>query len=271
MVHERRYGAAFLTSMATHAAMLGMALLALRAAPDRPSDLSAAVARNHVPLVWLPPPGPGGGGGGGGNRTPAPPRRAELPGTDRRTVRAGDRSTIDVSGNTRTDVEPVPRLNIPVVPLASGTEMLPGAIEAPAAPASASRGPGDGGGAGTGKGPGDGPGHGPGLGPGSEGGTGGRVYQPGGDVTPPVEIRKGTPQYTAAAMHARAEGTILVECIVQTTGACTNIRVRRSFNPPFGLDQEAIKAAEQWRFRPGTRRGEPVPVLVTMEIAFALR
>ena len=38
-----------------------------------------------------------------------------------------------------------------------------------------------------------------------------------------------------------------------------------------GPDEEAIKAAAQWRFRPGMRRGEPVPVLVTLEIAFSLR
>jgi hypothetical protein len=78
VVHERRYGAAFLTSMATHAAMLGVALLALRAGADRARDLSMAVARDHVPLVWLPQRGPGGGGGGGGNHMSAPPRRAEL-------------------------------------------------------------------------------------------------------------------------------------------------------------------------------------------------
>jgi periplasmic protein TonB len=90
-------------------------------------------------------------------------------------------------------------------------------------------------------------------------------------VTAPTEVRRGTPQYTAAAMHARAQGIIVVECVVQTSGVCTNIRVRSSLNPAFGLDEEAIKAAAQWRFRPGTRRGEPVPVLVTMEIAFSLR
>jgi protein TonB len=90
-------------------------------------------------------------------------------------------------------------------------------------------------------------------------------------VTLPIEIRKGTPQYTAEAMRARAQGSIMVECVVQTNGTCTNIRVKHSFNPAFGLDQEAIRAAGQWRFRPGMRRGEPVPVLVTMEIAFALR
>jgi protein TonB len=97
------------------------------------------------------------------------------------------------------------------------------------------------------------------------------VYRPGNGVTTPIEIRKGTPRYTTDAMRARIQGLITVECVVQPDGACTRIRVTRSFDPAFGLDQEAIKAAAQWRFRPGMRRGQPVPVLVTMEIAFALR
>jgi TonB family protein len=45
----------------------------------------------------------------------------------------------------------------------------------------------------------------------------------------------------------------------------------RSLDSTFGLDQEAIKAAKQWRFRPGTRFGEPVAVLVTIELTFTLR
>ena len=74
----------------------------------------------------------------------------------------------------------------------------------------------------------------------------------------PIEIHKGTPQYTTDAMRARVQGSIVVECVVQTNGACTNIRVTRSFDPAFGLDQEAIKAAAQWQFRPGTSAAEGV-------------
>jgi hypothetical protein len=47
--------------------------------------------------------------------------------------------------------------------------------------------------------------------------------------------------------------------------------VLRSLDPVFGLDQEAVKAAGQWRFAPGTRFGEPVPVLITIELQFTLR
>jgi protein TonB len=149
--------------------------------------------------------------------------------------------------------------------------MLPGAIDAPPAPSVASKGPGERGGTGGRKGLGDGSGDDDGVGSGGEHGIGDGPYTIGSDITPPIEIRRGAPQYTTAGIQARAQGTILVECVVQTTGVCTNIRVRRSFNPPFGLDEEAIKAAAEWRFRPAMRRGQPVPVLVTMEIAFALR
>ena len=58
---------------------------------------------------------------------------------------------------------------------------------------------------------------------------------------------------------------------MQPEGACTDIHVKRSFTPAFGLDQQAVKAAADWRFRPGTYHGQPVPVIVTMEIAFTLR
>jgi TonB family protein len=78
------------------------------------------------------------------------------------------------------------------------------------------------------------------------------------------------PQYTADAMRARIQGIVLVECVVTTNGMCTDTRVVRSLDPTFGLDQEAIKAARQFRFRPGVRQGEPVAVLVTIELSFSL-
>jgi len=144
-------------------------------------------------------------------------------------------------------------------------------MDAPPAAPTPSQGPGKGGGAGSNIGGGDGPGRGRGFGDGLDAGTDGGVYQVGAGVTMPIELRKGMAQYTTEAMRARVQGAITVECVVQPNGVCTNIRVIRAFDPTFGLDQEAVKAAAQWRFRPGTRLGRPVPVLVTMEIAFALR
>jgi protein TonB len=270
VVLERRLGSAFLASLATHLGMVVIAVLAIRSAATPHQGSATAVENGHPRLVWLPEPGAGRGGGGGGEARVDPQRRAELPGSDALTVRVAKPPTLDPSTQARTASEPVSRLNISAAALALGTETFPGAIEAPPSPA-ASQGPGNGGGAGTGTGRGDGPGRGAGLGDGSGGGTGGEVYRPGSDISMPTEIRKGAPRYTAEAMRARAQGVVWVECVVQTSGVCTQIRVTRSLNPAFGLDQEAIKAVEQWRFRPGMRRGEPVPVLVTMEIAFVLR
>ena len=63
----------------------------------------------------------------------------------------------------------------------------------------------------------------------------------------------------------------LKEGIVQPDGTVGNIKVSRSLDASFGLDQEAMKALRQWQFAAGTRFGQPVPVLVTVEIAFTLR
>jgi periplasmic protein TonB len=72
-------------------------------------------------------------------------------------------------------------------------------------------------------------------------------------------------------MRRRLEGVVVLNCVVQTDGTCADIRVVRSLDTVFGLDQQAIASAREWRFRPGTRLGEPVPVQVTLEIAFSIR
>ena len=270
---EQRPGPAFLVSLAAHAALAALLLFATRATKASHPDTSKT-SETNVRMVWLNKPGPSGGGGGGGNLMKEPPRRAELPGHDARTVPATPSLKAQVptpSASPPPDREPAPQVVIPVETLALGTQVLPGAMDAlPTAPTS-SQGTGKDGGARTGVGGGDGPGRGRGFGDGLDAGTDGDIYRPGADVTTPIELRKGMAQYTTEAMRARAQGAITVECVVQPNGVCTNIRVVHAFNPTFGLDQEAIKAAAQWRFRPGMRRGQPVPVLVTMEIAFALR
>jgi protein TonB len=266
-----RRAPAFGASLACHLVFFGILLVLMRPGSRAPIVSSSEPDRAIPRMVWLKAPGPGGGGGGGGDGSKEPPRRAERPGRDAITVPAAKAVAHDFSKPARVEPAAPPSLDIPVANLASSVETLQmGAIGAPPS-LTALQGPGDGGGAGTGKGPGDGPGRGSGLGPGEDGNTGGGPMRPGNGVTMPVEIQKGIPRYTSEAMRARIQGAIMVECVVQTSGVCTDIRVKRSFDPAFGLDQEAIKAAAQWRFRPGMLRGQAVPVIVTMEIAFALR
>jgi protein TonB len=77
--------------------------------------------------------------------------------------------------------------------------------------------------------------------------------------------------YTSDAMRAKVQGSVLIEAVVAADGSVRDVRVVRSLDPTFGLDEEAIKAARQWRFKPGTRLGQPVPVLITIELTFNLR
>ena len=97
------------------------------------------------------------------------------------------------------------------------------------------------------------------------------VYRPGNDVTWPVKLKEVRPQYTPDAMRAKVAGSVLLQCIVKVDGTVGDVQIIRSLDPTFGLDEEAVKAAKQWLFRPAIRMGEPVPVLVTIELTFTLR
>ena len=90
-------------------------------------------------------------------------------------------------------------------------------------------------------------------------------------MTLPRVLREVKPQYTSDAMRAKVQGTVLLECVVRPDGTVGDVSVKRSLDPTFGLDQQAVNAARRWRFFPGTRLGEPVSVLVTIELTFTLR
>jgi periplasmic protein TonB len=266
----RRMGFAVGGSAIVQAVMFVLLILASRYKPA-PVPVFALLPENpSKDIIWLSEPGPGGGGGGGGNKMKEPPRKAELPGKDKITVPVEKAPKLEPV-QTKTEPPVIEQLNIPAKTLASAVDSLPGAIEAPPGPPTVSQGSGSGGGAGTGTGSGIGPGTGSGLGPGSGGGTGGGVYRPGNGVTLPVVLREKKPQYTSDAMRAKVQGTVLLECVVKPDGSVGEVKVVRSLDSTFGLDLEAMKAARDWRFRPGMRQGEPVAVLVTIELTFTLR
>ena len=268
---QKRIGPAFVASLASHVAMALLMFGIVRYGGEAVHTAPIPLQPSLNQIVWLNQPGPGGGGGGGGNKMKEPPRKAELPGKDKITVPVEKAVVLEAPQVVKNEPNPVEQLNIPALSLAAGLESLPGAIEGPPGPPTLSQGPGSGGGAGTGRGTGIGPGTGSGLGPGSGGGTGGGTYRPGNGVTTPRVLKEVKPQYTADAMRAKIQGTVWLQCVVRPTGQCSDVEVTRSLDPTFGLDQEAMKAAQQWRFLPGTRLGEPVPVQITIELTFTLR
>jgi periplasmic protein TonB len=89
----------------------------------------------------------------------------------------------------------------------------------------------------------------------------------GGDIRPPTKIKEVAPVYPEIARAARVQGTVILEAVIGEDGRIRDVRVLRSI--PL-LDGAAIDAVRQWRFTPTRLNGEPVPVVMTVTVAFKL-
>jgi protein TonB len=266
--HHR--GAAAATSLVFHASVAGLALVAATSVHVTMTTAKEPVAFakpavEHLIFIARDSPGPAGGGGGGGNGQSAPIRRAEAIGRDRVTLRVA--KPMSTAGHDQ-PAPTLPQLILDAEPLASGSIDQLG-LPFGGVSIGTSLGPGSGGGVGEGIGTGIGPGRGPGYGPGSGGGTSGGAFRPGGSVSRPRVITEVKPSYTHRAMVDHVEGNVLLELVVQSNGCPSHIRVVRSLDS--GLDEEAVRAAGQWRFEPGRLNGMPVDVLVTLQVDFHIR
>ena len=274
----QRMGGSFAASVGSHVAGVALFMLLLSLAPERVYEAMEVDRDNYDGLIWLPAEGPGGGGGGGGNESLELPAQALLEGPDESALSVPVEEVPEVvEPEPEPEAEPEPEpllaqeLSIPALPIAAAPETRPGLLEGLRAENSNSQGTGTDGGAGSGDGGGAGPGQGDGLGPGEGGGAGGGVYRPGAGVTTPRLLYDEPPKYTAEAMRARIQGTVWLEVVVLPDGTVGDIEVTKSLDRVFGLDEQAIAAARNWRFAPGTRFGEPVAVLVGLELFFNLR
>ena len=64
------------------------------------------------------------------------------------------------------------------------------------------------------------------------------------------------PEFSEEARKAKLQGVVMLYGEVDTNGRLRNIRVTRGLG--LGLEEKAIEAVKQWRFRPGNRNGRPV-------------
>ena len=90
----------------------------------------------------------------------------------------------------------------------------------------------------------------------------------GGLSAPPVLFKKTEPQYTEEARAAKIQGTVLLYVEINPAGNATNMKVVRSLGR--GLDEKAIEAVKQWKFKPGYKNGTPVTSTATIEVNFRL-
>jgi TonB family protein len=100
-------------------------------------------------------------------------------------------------------------------------------------------------------------------------GKSGKVYKMEDGITPPRLVEKVEPGYSEEARAARVEGTVLLRVEITAEGAAQNIQVMQGIGS--GLNEKAVEAVQQWHFAPGTKDGEPVTVLATIEVNFRLK
>lgn len=244
---DRKIGRAMMTSVLLHGGFIA-ALIAVYAVV--PQQILTRPDPIDYKVVFLKEPGPG--GGGGGSPAPAPAKKLEIPKTKAP-------APVPIPVPTPVAPPPVPTLVAPIETTAatllqsSGTSMVSLAAYG-----------------GGGRGGGIGSGTGNGVGPGTGGGFGGGAYQPGNGVSWPTIRHEERPKYTSEAMRAKIQGQVELEIVVLESGAVGEVRIVKSLDRAYGLDQAAIDAARKWKFNPGVRQGIPVATRVGLVLEFRL-
>ena len=87
-------------------------------------------------------------------------------------------------------------------------------------------------------------------------------------VVPAEILSKPTPIYTEEARSKRIEGEVLLEVVFEATGRLHVVRIVRGLG--HGLDDAAVHAAEQIRFKPALKDGQPSDSTAVVHIIFQL-
>lgn len=249
---------------------LGVLALLLFAFRNQIAPVVKTVTLGNIDIsAWkptTPKSGKIGGGGGGGAHELTPANKGHLPKIEKDPI-----------------VPPTPvQLDKPKIPLPAAIDVqqniklpdnptmpLVGMTNSPNVTL-ASSGPGSGSGMGGGSNGGLGGGNGNGFGPGTGGNVGGGLRQVGNGVSAPQLVHSVEAEFSDEARRAKYEGTVVVSIIVDTQGNPQNIHVSRTLG--MGLDEKAIEAVKQYKFKPAIdqKTGKPVPVMVSVEVRFRL-
>jgi len=86
-------------------------------------------------------------------------------------------------------------------------------------------------------------------------------------IQEPVLIHKVEAVYPELAAQARVEGIVILEFTVGIDGRVSNVKIVRSI--PI-LDNAAIEAVKQWKYKPGLVNGKPAafPVTTSIRLSF---
>jgi TonB family protein len=87
-------------------------------------------------------------------------------------------------------------------------------------------------------------------------------------VVLPQQLDAPRPFYPREPFDARIEGAVGLEVVVQANGSVGDVRVVKPVNPD--LDEAAVACARRWRFKPATKDGQPLDLIVALEITFKI-
>jgi TonB family protein len=87
-------------------------------------------------------------------------------------------------------------------------------------------------------------------------------------IVPAEILSKPTPAYTDEARRMRVEGEVLLEVVLEASGRVHVVRIVRGLG--HGLDESAVRAAEQISFKPAMRDGQPSDSTAVLHIIFQL-
>jgi TonB family protein len=96
------------------------------------------------------------------------------------------------------------------------------------------------------------------------------IYKKDDGVILPRVLKEVKPNYTADALRAKINGVVQLELIVEPDGGISRPLVVRSLDQRYGLDDEAVKAAQQWRFSPALKDGLPIRMAISMGMTFSI-
>lgn len=77
------------------------------------------------------------------------------------------------------------------------------------------------------------------------------------DVRPALPAVTSEPHVSSDDLRGLAEGNVVVEIVIDESGAIVRKNVTQSMGP--AIDAKVLAALENWRFHPATRDGVPIP------------
>ena len=263
----KRSPASSAVSFVTHVVIIGLILLfTLEQWHER--SLQKKMAVTPVDVTPYVPAAPAkdtmGGGGGGGNHELVEASKGKLPKMAKEQIVPPQILRLD---HPKLAVEPTVKMPTPIK-LPDAANMPNIGMPQSQQVALLSQGGGSGSGFGSGSGGGIGSGSGGGIGPGSGGGYGGGINHPGGGVSNPVLVYAPDPEFSDEARRAKYQGVCVVGLIVDAQGNPQRVHVVQPLG--MGLDEKALEAVRQYKFKPAVYQGHPVPVEINIEVNFRI-